>query len=558
MDFLQHLLPSQTDISLNRWNLDVANQQLILHLSSTHTVACCPVCHQQTHRLHSRYERTLKDLPLVQFSLILLLEVGKFFCPNDACPRRIFTERLPAIVAPWARCTARYTKHLIAIGLELGGSASARLSRQLGVGHSRNTFLRHLSGLPLPKIVTPRSLGVDDFAVQKGHQYGTILVDLEHHRPIALLADRSAETLAQWLTDHPGIEILSRDRSKTYKRGMTQGAPNAIQVADRFHLLQNLEETLEKAFQGHAKVLKQVEQQQLHADGVSISQPSEQPMPSPSPTPRQLQKSQKRAERFARYEHVHSLRKQGYKIKDIAHHLGMGKRTVYTYLSHPTFPEWQPTIRRRKSGLDPYKAYLTDQWKQGRQQTKRLFEAIQQQGYAGSYAMVARYTRQLRKMLPHSTPTPESLNDLPGRGPEPKRQTNHSPKSISARRAAWLILQRPETLSDDQKTLLERLTLQPELSAAITLAQGFIALVRQRCPEGLDNWIEAAKNSTIKAFQSFSKGIEEDYDAVKAGVTLEISNGPVEGLNNRLKMLKRQMFGRASLELLEKRFILTS
>ena len=161
----------------------------------------------------------------------------------------------------------------------------------------------------------------------KGHQYGTILVDLETNHPIALLPDRTAETLAAWLEEHPGIEILSRDRSKTYKRGMTQGAPDAVQVADRFHLLHNLEETLEKAFKGNVNALKQVEREQLQSDGVILPQSSE-PQTSESQSLRQIKKAKKRAERLERYEQVHALRKQGYKIKDIAHHLGMGKRTV--------------------------------------------------------------------------------------------------------------------------------------------------------------------------------------------------------------------------------------
>ena len=166
---------------------------------------------------------------------------------------------------------------------------------------------------------------------------------------------------------------------------------------------------------------------------------------------------------------------------------------------------------------------------------------------------MARYTHTLRLSQP--IPNPDSLKDLLGRGPAPK-VTIKPQKPLSARRAAWLVLQRPDTLTDKQKTLLERLTQQAELSETIRLTQGFIDLVRQRLPKQLDSWIEKTKNSTVKAFQSFAKGIEDDYDAVKAGMTLDVSNGPVEGQNNRLKMLKRQMFGRAGLDLLAKRLSL--
>lgn len=393
----------------------------------------------------------------------------------------------------------------------------------------------------------PRILGVDDFAFRKGHRYGTVLVDLEQHKPVALLPDRTAETLAEWLKEHPGSEILSRDRSKTYRRGMTDGAPDAIQVADRFHLLKNLEEVLEKAFKGKSKALKEVDKARLQAEGIVL-----QALLDTQCDP-QCQKAQNRARRLEKYEQIHALRQQGYRIKDIAHHLGIGKRTVYTYLAAPTFPE--PAARQRSSGLDAYKPYLLEQWQQGHQHSKELFGEIQAQGYKGSYGTLARYTHQLRQSQPR--PDPESLKRLPGLGPAPKGQSSgHQP--LSAQRAAWLILQREETLTSQEATLLERLGQQPELSEAIALAQEFIAIVRQRLPENLTRWLEQAKSSVINAFQSFAKGIEEDYDAVQAGIILDVSNGQVEGQINRLKMLKRQMYGRAGLDLLARRFIMAA
>ena len=550
MELLQHILPSQSVLTLTSWELDTDSGRFVLRVSSTQAIALCPLCHCPSHRIHSHYERTLQDLPFVQFSLTILLEVCKFFCGNVSCHRKIFTERLPDVVAPWARQTARYREQLKAIALSLGGKAAVRLGAQLGFNHSRNTFLNWLSRIPLPPIQTPRILGVDDFALRKGQHYGTILVDLETHRPIALLPDRTAETLEAWLKAHPGVEILSRDRSKTYRSGMSAGAPDAIQVADRFHLLQNLEETLEKAFQGKSEAIKSVEIAQLQETGIDLPE-----LPKPK-TSRQQRREEKRVQRLDNYNQVHALRKQGYKIKDIAHHLGMGKRTVYTYLSHDSFPEWQSPSRQYSSGLDPYKSYLIEQWQQGKRHAKRLFEEIQQHGFTGSYAMVARYLQPLRQAYPPMRPVPESLNDLPGRGPAPKVKRAHQ-KALSARRVAWLILRRPETLDNEQEQLLEKLAAQPELSEAVSLAQGFLDLVRKRLPEQLDDWLKNATNSSIKAFQTFANGLTEDYDAVKAGVTLEVSNGQVEGQNNRLKMLKRQMFGRAGIDLLAKRFILS-
>ena len=540
MNLLSALLPGSSELVLKTYSLDRTKGQMVVTVASTQRRAMCPVCQSPTSRVHSHYQRTLKDLPLAQFGLVILLEVCKFFCLNEDCYRCIFTERLPSVVAPWARRTQRYSHHLQAMSLELGGSAAARLSQLLGYGHSRNAFLTLLARMPLPEIVTPRILGVDDFAWRKSHQYGTILVDLETHQLIVLLPDRKAETLAAWLIEHPGVEILSRDRSKAYKSGMDLGAPDAIQVADRFHLLKNLQETVEDSFRSQAQVFKRVEKAQLEAIGVALPVLDELALPT-SPSPAEQKKAQKRALRLERYEQAHALRNQGYKVKDIAHHLGMGERTVETYLSHDSFPEWKSSSRKHsgRSMLAPYKPFLIEQWAQGHQVIRRLFEQIECHGYPGTYKTLTRYIKLHSEWFPYSVPSPDSLNDLPGRGPAPKGKPVSNHKSLNAGQAAWLLLQRPDTLDEKQEGLLEQLIQQPELTEAIQLSQEFLKLVRERLPEQLDIWLTQAKNSTVKAFQRFTKGLNDDYDAVKAGVTLKVSNGQVEGQNNRLKMLKR-------------------
>lgn len=544
-------MPSQSELHLDGWDLDTVEHRLTLSISSTQVLACCPLCSIPAHRIHSHYHRTLKDLPCVNFALTFVLQVCKFFCLNPECKRRIFTERLPNVTAPWSRRTSRLAEHLIAIGLSLGGAAGARLSHTLGIGNSRNTVLRVVSALPLPAIITPKILGVDDFALRKGHNYGTILVDLERHQAIALLPDREAETLSRWLKEHPGVEILSRDRSKTYKRGMSEGAPDAVQVADRFHLLKNLEEVLEKIFKTESSAIKAVDITGLPEDRILVI-PESEAIEEPAP-----QKVQNRTQRLEKYEQTHRLRQQGYLIQDIAHHLGIGKRTVYTYLAAPSFPERQPHPQQGRSRLKRYKPYLQKRWSEGHQQSKELYKEIQEQGYKGSYRTVTRYVRQLHPSEPR--PPRESLHehDFPGRGPALPLIVSPLPP-LSARRAAWLVMRPEKKLDADEQKILIRLSEHPALSTAISLAQGFLNLVRHRLPQNLDTWLEEAKSSIYKQFQSFSNGLREDYDAVKAGVTLEVSNGQVEGQNNRLKMLKRQMFGRAGLDLLRKRFILAS
>ena len=545
-------MPDATALSLEACEVDTPTTQITLRVRATQISAPCPLCATLAQRIHSDYTRTLVDLPWAQYRVCLQLRVRKWFCRNRSCRRRIFTERLPTIAAPWARRTLRLAQRLVALGVALGGKAGVRLGHAWDLRVSRNTLLRLLRRQPEPDLPTPRVLGVDDWALRKGHTYGTILVDLERRQPIALLPDRTAAPVAQWLREHPGVEVIARDRASAYAEGSRQGAPQATQVADRFHLVQNLRETLDEVFTAHPQVLDVVNTAQCHQpvplpDGtLAVPVP-----PPPTPLRAQQQAAQRAATRQARYNEVWTLHRQGWPVAAIAAQVGRSPRTIERYLQMPTWPVPQHRRHYGRSVLNPYKDFLLERWNAGCRTAIQLFRELQAQGYPGSYRRVTAYVSRLRQ-----------AQGLPPRcqGRRQRLPVVAEPASppLTPRRATWLVLRREAKRTEAETQQLTQLRTQSTAVAeAIDLAQDFTQLVRQRQPAQLDPWLQRATTSTLDALRRFAAGLSEDYQAVKAGGTLPWSTGPVEGHINRLKMLKRQMFGRAHLDLLGHRFLRT-
>jgi transposase len=528
-----------------------ATTRITLRVRSTQATARCPLCTTRARRIHSHYERTLADLPWAQYRVRLQLRVRKWFCSKRHCRRRIFTERLPTVTAPWARRTLRLAQRLVALGIALGGSAGVHLYRRWDPSVSRNTLLRLLRKLPLPSRPTPAVLGVDDFALRKRQRYGTVLIDLERRQPVALLPDRTADTLAQWLREHPGVKIIARDRVTAYAEGARQEASAATQVADRFHLLQNLREVLDQVFVTHRQALEAVnalERQQpvaLSTGVVAVPVPAHD-----IPRPAQQRAAQRQAHRQALHTQVWALHRQGWTAAAIAQQVGLSLRTVQRDLRSATFAGRRRRSDLGESVLNPYKPYLLERWNAGCHTAMRLFRDLRQRGYAGDYGMVAAYVHRLRQaqsLAPGYRSARQSLLAVA----EPSCQP------LTPRRAAWLVLRRAEQRTTAETQQLAQLHVQSAAVAeTITLAQDFATLVRQRQPEALDAWLQRATTSALEAMRRFALRLYDDYAAVKAGVTLPWSTGPVEGHINRLKMLKRHMFGRAHLDLLSRRFVL--
>lgn len=534
--------------------------QLILELRPTTPGARCPRCKTASSRVHSRYVRRPRDLAWANIPVQWQLQVRRFRCDEMSCSQRIFSEQFPQVLAPWARRAARLTQSLGQIALALGGEAGARLSQRLGLPSSAKTLLRIVRRLPLPLVSAPRAVGIDEWAWRKGRRYGTIMVDLESHRVLALLADYSSEQVAQWLRAHPTIEVISRDRAGPLATGATAGAPQATQVADRFHLLQNLGEVVKRVLERHSRLLDEVRRYsaiessnlppadpQVVAE--SLLPPTETPFPSvpaqeassPAPPPRQ---SRQQA-RHLRYAEAKRLKEAGMKHAQIARHLGVARTTVLDWLrraDYPVHPGAKRVGRPLGSKLDPYKPYLQQRFGEGCETASLLWREIQAQGFAGSDSLVKKFIATLRDSS--QVPTIACL----------KRNPRYSTADL-----VTFILRRPQGRSTEQQALLARLQqVAPVLHTTCELADGFATLLRERQVDALAGWLAQAEQGQVGEFHTFATGLRRDEAAVRAALSLPWSSGVVEGHVNRLKFIKRSMYGRANFDLLQRRVLLAT
>ncbi len=456
-------------------------------------------------------------------------------------PAKYSTLRLPDLVAPRSRLTIRLRAALQEIGFAIGGKGGERLASALGMPVTDTTVLWSLFLVPTPVVEDVSVVGIDDWAWRRRTRYGTILVDLERHQVIDLLADRSVDSAQTWFEAHPDVEVISRDRGKTYAEAATNGAPLALQICDRWHVCQNVGDAVE-AFLVRTRVQLPAEppaETEPEANSVAASEPP----PAFSSTPRSRQRSQDRLQRkWQLVEQVQDLRRRGASWRWIAEHLGLARNTVRTYGRAPTDPPRQPTARpRRRSLLDPFEAYLLMRWREGCQNATRLFEEIQAQGYQGGISILRMYCAHLRH---HPAQAAQAR-------PRAQRAICASPRELR-----WLLGRCPEDLdAEEQERLSRLLTVSAEVRTLYGLLQTFLGMVRQRQHEQLRPWMEEAVKSGIAEMQSFVVGIEQDFEAVEAALRLPWSQGVTEGKVNKLKTLKRQMYGRAGLALLRQRFL---
>jgi len=494
--------------------------------------------------IHSLSPRLLHDLPWQGRPVTIHVAARRFRCRNPACARKTFAERLGDVARMSARRTQRLCDLHRELGLASGGEAGARLSIRLGLPTSPDTLLRAVT-TPVPGETpprTPRILGVDDWAWRRGHRYGTILVDLEKNQVVDLLPDREAATLAAWLRAHPGVKVVARDRAGAYADGIRQGAPDAIQVADRWHLLHNLGDAVKDVTDQHGaaanRAAHHVRAQLLATTAAIPPMPSSPPLPSP-PALSSAQRSSEASHqcRQAVYEEAARLRAAGASITRVAAELGVERKTVRRWLRLGHAPTWQHPPR--DSMLTPYLDFVQRRWAEGCRNAAQLWRELIPLGFKGRQNIVRRWAGERRRT------EPETGVSVASAAPNWQAPTG--------RKLARVLMGKNANLSEPEGLFVARLlTEEPALGVAIKWAKQLNAMLRHRVSENLNELLHAADGTLLA---NFAAGLRRDFDAVKAALTQPWTTSPVEGQNSRLKMLKRTMYGRAGFELLRARVL---
>ncbi len=521
-------------------------------LASTSPTAPCPRCGTPSDRVHSRYRRTAADLPSQDRPVALRLLVRKFRCTAAACPRCIFCERLPGLIDAHARSTARLTEAHRAIGFALGGEAGARLADRLDMPTSADTLLRRVKGAADGPAPPPRYVGVDGWAIRKGQRYGTILIDLERGRVIDILPGRDGEALKDWLKRHPGVEVITRDRWPAYAQAATEAAPQARQVADRWHLLRNLREAVQRLLERHSADVRSALKGTTEAPaaaapsegpGKAVAAPAPEP-PVPAgftPAPKERARHARKQERVRQYRRVRELRAQGLSLRQIARATGLSVKSVIRYLRSDRCPDWNPG-RKVPTQLDRFAGHIGGWIERGGRNAADLYRELVGLGYRGGYDAVRRYLA--RRLGSTGRPGPRVGVLTPPAGPAPP-----SPCKLS-----YEFIRRPEERKANEQARLDRLRGSgPALREGLDLAGEFAEMVRRRGHTPLAEWLAKAEGSGCAELRGFASGLRLDEAAVAAALTEPWSNGPVEGAVNRLKLIKRSMYGRAGWELLRAR-----
>lgn len=533
------LFPQLEALRVHR--MEDTGDAVVIFASCTACSGCCPACGSVSARVHGGYSRTVADGAAAGRPILIILRVVRFRCVNPSCPKATFAVQADGLTSRYCRRSVPLTQMLTEFGLELAGRAGARLAGRLGITVHSSTVLRLLAAIPGPEAgAAPDILGVDDFALRKGHVYGTVLVNMENGDVVDMLPDREAGTVEAWLKAHPGAAVICRDRAGAYAEGARNGAPAAIQVADRWHMWHNLAGYAEKTVGRHRACLLEAaretaavgDEDDAAGEEAQDAGPQHQAPPDESsPEPRLAVRTRER------YADIRARLDAGQSKAAIIRATGLSPKTVNRFARAESIDELLVKALARESRLDEFKPYLCRRWNEGARDASVLHTELRQQGWNGSARTVRRYLAPFRKA---------------DAAPEPP------PAVPRTRQITKLLLTRPDHLDADEQEQLADIRAQcPHLDALARHVTAFAEMMTGRTGStALDNWLAAVGADDQPELHSFATGIRQDKEAVLNGLSLPYSSGRVEGTVNKIKTVKRQMYGRAAFPLLRRRVMM--
>ena len=509
-------ISSLTPRGLTVESVTCVQEMMIVAARAAAVAAKCPLCGTTSRRVHSRYIRRASDLPCAGRGVRLRVTARRFYCGAPHCRRRIFAERFDdAVLATRSRRTARLEHIVHHLGLALGGRPAANFAKRLMLPVSNDTLLRVVRR-KAPRRTEPLSVvGVDDWAFRRNHRYGTIVCDLERRRIVTLLPDREVATVAAWLGHRPEIKILSRDRGGGYGEAATKALPNAIQVADRWHLMENASAAFLDAVRKSMRAIRT-------AIGATMINPELLTCAEKLQYDGYLRREEANAA-------IMALAKNGTPIKQIVRRTGHSRKLVRQVVRG----ERTDVFRVRQGTLDAHLPFLDEQWANGCRNSAEIWRRLKAQGFRGSARVVSEWATRRRRA---EKATDRELQKVP-----------------SARTIARLMTTARHHLSKADTVIIAAIEAGvPTLVETRALIDRFHAMIRKKIETELDPWIARASPSLIA---SFANGVSKDKAAIRAAITGPWSNGQTEGQITRLKLVKRQMYGRAKIDLLQARLI---
>ena len=508
-------------------NTEKANNTVVINVASTQSGSECPNCKVLSKSVHSYYFRSLMDLPMLDNETWIRLKARKFYCGNGQCQIKVFTERFTSLFGSGKRITERVKERVLKVAMLMGGNGGEKLCRLMKMPVCSSTLIRAIHHQPVKQNETPKILGIDDWAFKKRLNYGTVMVDMERRKIIDLLPDRETDSVRRWLEAHPGVQVVSRDRYSNFANGVKQASEDIVQVADRWHLLKNMGDAIQKTIDRNYIILKSARekeirrQQDLHAKEIESTAAVQEEIKGI------LQR---------KFYKVKELLAQGLSISKISQEAGVQRVTIRRWKEFDALP-----IKKahNRTNMYLYEQTVRDLVTENpAMEIKEILASIIRMGFTGSRSQAY---LQIAKI----------------RGKKPKEYLPKMPHIyLIPSRTSILLYCNPEKLSTKEKRLVDDLCLKSEeIKRTAELALSFRVMMENKDGAGLIHWINEAIHAGVKELKEFARGLISDFDAVKNAIMLPWSNGQVEGQVNRLKTIKRQMYGRASFELLRKRLI---